>query len=401
MYPLLFTALYGALAPIILVPGIGGGQLTMKLDNYVKHHWWCFSNLDWFDFWVSLEYLQPENIDCVNDQFALRFDNSTGIYSNTSGVYVHVVEGLAGIEYLDNSISATAYFHAMIDYLVDAGYTKDVNLQAASYDWRLGTDALSQVGYFKSLQQQIENAVTANGDRVLLVSHSLGCLVSLAFFSEMDETWIANHVKAWYPLAPPFGGSAEMSQSIVSGYTFGIPSWLLPSDYFHEVQASAGSGITLLPTTLAFGADFSVVTTPSQNYTPSWQSTRQMLSDLKLDNTLNVFDWMRRRKVQLEQIPPPPKGLPINIFYGTGYETLTSLSYDKDFTSDYDGKIIGKGNMDGDGTVAKVSAIAVKQWPGYSLGNIKMYPVVAEHIPLITNSTVLAAVLAAGKGTSI
>lgn len=401
MYPLLFTALYAGLSPIILVPGIGGGQLRMKLDHYIKQHFWCFSNTDWFDFWISLTYLQPENIDCANDQFTLRFDNSTGMYSNTSGVYIHVVEGLAGIEYLDNSISATAYFHDMIVYLVNGGYTKDVNLQAASYDWRLGSDALSQVGYFKSLQQQIENSVAANGERVLLVSHSLGCLVSLAFFSVMNETWIANHLKAWYPLAPPFGGSAEMSESIVSGYTFGIPDWLLPSDYFHEVQASAGSGITLLPTALAFGSDFPVVTTPSKNYTPSWQSTREMLSELKLDNTLNMFDWMRVRKVQLDQIPPPPKGLPIKIFYGTGYETLTSLSYDKDFTSDYDGKIVEKGNMDGDGTVATVAATAVKHWPGYFLGNIKLYPVVAKHMPLIMNTTVLAAILAAGSGTNM
>jgi lysophospholipase-3 len=396
MYLLFLSALYAALSPIVIVPGIGGGQMRMKLDGYKKQHWYCLSDKDWFDFWVSLTYLQPENINCVNDQFKLCFDNSTGTYSNTSGVYVHPVDGLAGIEYLDNSISATKYFHDMIVALVNVGYTRNVNLQAANYDWRLGADGLSQVGYYESLKQQIESSVTAHGDRVLLVSHSLGCLVAQAFLSVMDESWIANHIQAWYPLAPPFGGSGKMAESIVSGYMFGIPDWLLPSDYFHEVQASAGSGILLLPQVLSFGADFPILTTPSKNYTSTINSMRQMLFDLNLDNTLNMFEWMRVKKAQLGQLSPPPKGLPIHLFYGSGYDTLAGLSYDKDFSADYDGKIVGQTNMDGDGTVASVSATAVNLWPGYSLGNIKLYPVLAEHMDVVMNNTVIAAILAAG-----
>jgi len=374
----------------------------MKLENYKKVKWWCFSDLDWFDFWISLTVLQPENIDCVNDQFSLHIDNSTGIYSNTTGVYIQVVEGLAGIAYLDDSFkSETAYFHEMIVYLETGGYKQDLNLHAANYDWRLGPDGLSQVGYFKSLQKKFEDTVAANGERALIVTHSLGSLVCQAFLSKMDEEWIANHIKAWYAMGPPFGGSAMMTLSIISGYGFGIPEWLLPSDYFHNIQQNAASGITLLPQTFAFGSDFALVKTPSKTYTPAPQSVRSMLKDLGLQNTINMFDWMRMRNVQTDQLSAPPGGLPVTIFYGSGMDTLSSLVYKSDFHSDFDDDISSQENIDGDGTVAAVSATAVKQWPGYALGNIQMYPIEASHFDLVINKTVMKAILLAGNGSYV
>jgi len=402
MYLFLIASLYAAFSPVMLVPGIGGSQMRMKLENYTKVKWWCFSNLEWFDFWISLTALQPENIDCVNDQFSLHIDNSTGLYSNTTGVYVHVVEGLAGIAYLDDTFKdEAAYFHDMIAYLENGGYTQDLNLHAATYDWRLGPDGLAQVGYFKSLQQQLEDTVVANGERALLVSHSLGSLVCQSFLSLMDEGWVANHVKAWYALGPPFGGSAKMTQSIITGYTFGIPDWLLPLDYFHDIQASAASGITLLPQAFAFGSDFAVVKTPSKTYTPSVSSVRSMLKDLGLVNTIDIFDWMQVHNAQTNQLPAPPGGLPITIFYGSGMNTLSALHYDTDFHSDFNEDISKEEYMDGDGTVATVSATAVNQWPGYELGNINMYPVTASHFGLVSDPTVMAKVLAAGNVTDV
>jgi len=399
MYIILLTTLSTALSPIVLVPGIAGGKIRMKLDNYQKKHWWCFSEKDWFDFWIDIGYLQPENVACVNDQFSLHLDNSTGLYFNTSGVYIDVVQGLEGIEYLDDTLDASAYFHDMIVYLVNGGYTREKNLQAAPYDWRLSADGLSQLGYFKRLQQQIEDSVTANGDRVILVSHSLGCLVSQAFFSLMDKMWVANHVKAWYALGPPFGGSAKMVLSIVSGYAFDIP--LLPADYMHEIEKTSASGIALLPQAYVFGSGFPLVMTPTRNYTPSIDSVRTMFSDLGLDTTLNMYDWMRKWKAQSDQLPPPPSGLPVQIFYGTGHDTLTALTYDKDFTSDYDGTVSNDWYMDGDTTIAAISATAVNMWPGYTLGNVKLHPLVEVHAGLVRNKTVLAAILAAGKATNV
>jgi alpha-beta hydrolase superfamily lysophospholipase len=65
-----------------------------------------------------------------------------------------------------------------------------------------------QVGYYANLTALVEGAVAANGGtRTLLLAHSMGNLVTLAFLRSHTPAWRAQHVAALIGLSGPWGGS--------------------------------------------------------------------------------------------------------------------------------------------------------------------------------------------------
>lgn len=47
------------LDPIIFVPGFGGNQLEMKLVDADPPRWYCLSNSDWYQIWISVFHMLP------------------------------------------------------------------------------------------------------------------------------------------------------------------------------------------------------------------------------------------------------------------------------------------------------------------------------------------------------
>ena len=68
--------------------------------------------------------------------------------------------------------------------------------------------AAAQVGYYANLTALVEGAVAANGGtKALLLAHSMGNLVSLAFLRMHTPAWRAQHIAALVGLSGPWGGS--------------------------------------------------------------------------------------------------------------------------------------------------------------------------------------------------
>lgn len=403
MFLLLIASLVSSLAPVVIIPGIAGSRMMMKLKDAHQADWWCLKDADWWGAWISLLDLQPENIDCFNDQFSVHFDKATGTYSNTSGVEIQPVPGLDGLMYLDSAFETPSeYFYAMVTYLENKGYISDVNLHGATYDWRFGPAGLDQLGYFDNLKATIENTVTANGERAVLVSHSLGSLVTQAFLSMAEISWTANHIKAWFPIAGPFGGASVTAEGYVSGYVFKLSPWI-PNDYLRPVERSAPSGVVLLPQSFGYGEDFVVIVTPSKNYTASVDSMRDMLIDLGLEKTIDIYDFMRKVQAQTDQLALPPAGLPIYVYYGSGIPTLETAVYNTDLSSELDKKPSSQLYGDGDGTVPAFSVITpVKKWPGYAGGFIKITEVPkVEHMHMVNQESIFEDIFKVASGSDL
>lgn len=65
-----------------------------------------------------------------------------------------------------------------------------------------------QLGFFDALQKLIEGAVDKNGGQpVVIVGHSMGCLVTLFFLSRMMPTWTGRYVHAFISVSAPYLGS--------------------------------------------------------------------------------------------------------------------------------------------------------------------------------------------------
>ena len=71
-------------------------------------------------------------------QCAYRLNDTDG-YSDTPGVTVTAADfgNTSSVEYLDPT-NSTPYFFFFVDYFVQHGYTRNKNIRAAPYDWRLG-----------------------------------------------------------------------------------------------------------------------------------------------------------------------------------------------------------------------------------------------------------------------
>ena len=64
------------------------------------------------------------------------------------------------------------------------------------------------MGFYANLTALVEGAVAAGGGtKALLLAHSMGNLVSLAFLRMHTPAWRAQHIAALVALSGPWGGS--------------------------------------------------------------------------------------------------------------------------------------------------------------------------------------------------
>lgn len=136
----LITLSYANLNPVILIPGDGGSQIEAKLNKTNVVHYICQkTTTNYFNIWLNLELLVPLVIDCWIDNIRLIYDNVTRTTKNPDGVYTRVpgFGGTETVEWLDPSHASTgAYFKDIANALVSLGYTRNVSIKGAPYDFR-------------------------------------------------------------------------------------------------------------------------------------------------------------------------------------------------------------------------------------------------------------------------
>jgi len=389
MLPFVFCLLsfiYATNPPIVMVPGLAGSVLKMKLVDGPTPHVWCWKNADWFVTWVNTEELIPKQKDCFLERVQLRFDNTTGTYYNTSGVQIDSsvdFGGVGGIEYLDPGVKVgiSQYWATMIKYFENLGYKRGENLHGAPYDWRLAPDGLEMTGYFDRLEALIESTYERNNASVFLVSHSLGCPTMLYFIRSRPESWVKTYIRAWFPLGGPFAGASTMALASVSGWNLGIP--ILPMDYVRQVQATSASGLFLFPEPNAFG-DMVVASTPTRNYTAA--GMLDILRAIGEEQALGINSWMTARKVQTydllsdNYVPP----IPTFVIYGSEIDTPQRFIWDKEFKPGMTDAPKTIENGPGDGIVNLRSATIVESW-GVTMREFKG----VKHFDLVVNTNVL------------
>ena len=94
--------------PVVLVPGLAGSQIRAKLHGSSPPHFWCKKTEDsWFNPWLNVVEVLPEQKDCLMSRIALNYDSSAGTYSNAPGVELDTnvdFGNLTGVSSLDPSL---------------------------------------------------------------------------------------------------------------------------------------------------------------------------------------------------------------------------------------------------------------------------------------------------------
>jgi lysophospholipase-3 len=385
------------LSPVILVPGLTGsviyGRSTVRTPEEAL---WCLRP-EWSRLWLEPSLLLPNSKGCLLRALELHLNVSTGTYSDTPDVQIDPYvdwSGVGGVAYLDPGLaSLTDYFSALVQALTARGYTPGTNLHGAPYDWRLAPDAHMVPGgyYDRRLRLLIQTSVNRSaGHRAWIVAHSLGCPTASAFLSSQSDAWLATHIEGLVALARVWGDGATLAMAMVSGDNFGLPP--IPLDYVRLVQRMSASGAWMLLAASAFG-DSAVVRTPGRNYTASPASLLGMLRDLGLDQPAAVYAQLNRRRLSLDDLPPPR--VRTAVFAGVGIRTERSVWYARNFSRGFGGPPDSVDYGDGDGSVNAESArVLQKRWTAAGPHNYSFrYLHGVSHFGIVREEAVLLEVL--------
>lgn len=325
--------------PVILVPGDGGSQLQAKLNKPEVVHYFCNKKTqNFFDLWLNLELLLPYVLDCWVDNMRLVYDNNTRTTKNAPGVDIRVpgFGNTSTVEFLDPSqISPSTYFHAIVNMLVDIGYTRDVDVRGAPYDFRKAPNELQD--YLENLKNLIMETYRINGrQKIYIICHSMGCPVSLYLLNHQSQIWKNKYVNGVISLAGAWGGAVKALKVFASGENLGVivinPLTVRPE------QRSSPSLAFLAPSNKFWSKEDILVSTSKRNYTVN--DYHQFFNDI---NYLTGWEmWKDVHGLIHDMIPP---GVEVHCLHGANVSTIERLSY-TDFS---DQPTIHPG--DGDGTV--------------------------------------------------
>ncbi|CAH1270757.1 PLA2G15 [Branchiostoma lanceolatum] len=368
-------------SPVVLIPGDGGSQLEAKLNKSSSPHYFCDKTTDdYFDLWLNIELLVPYVLDCWVDNMKLLYHKENNTVTNNMGVDIRVpgFGDTETVEWLDVShASISSYFTHIAEALVQAGYTRGVDIRGAPYDFRMSP--YRRDVDFPMFKQLIEETYYKNNhSRVVLVTHSMGGPYALLFLNSMEQGWKDKFVKSIIALAGPWGGAAKTMRLYISGDNLGI--YVVNPLVLRPEQRSFPSSAWMMPYESLFDPNEPLVFTPDRNYTV--RDYAAFFQDLEYEQ-----GWMMRRETEglISDLTPP--GVTVHCLHGNKVKTPYQFSYTaKEFPDLQPTTIYG----DGDGTVNLNSARGCLRWREQQKQPV-FYQTFegAEHMKILANQTVI------------
>lgn len=381
--------------PLILIPGLTGSALEVKLHGTQMPHFLCSQDTrgEWTKVWVDPAEVLPHMIDCLTAKLTLIFNETDESYSNMPGVELRPVgvDSEKGMDWI--------YRYEFGDMISHLGKTLDYKLGTdlfiAPYDWRLTGGSHARAtngvgGFYEELKLLIETSVKESGRKVILLTHSLGCPTTLYFFNVyVTESWQAANIHGWVALAGPWMGSSVQASAYLGGWTLGLPSWLVPRNAVRQIQVNASSGVWLSPHPKAFG-DQIIVRTPSRNYTSA--DIPHLISVIGQSSGGNqALAMFRLKSTDLAAIQHAPANVPMLNWYAIGVPTPVSYVYGSDIGPGFGEFPKATVNEDGDGIVNIISLRHVeKHWPQTSSVSTRIFPN-TSHFGILKDARVIEA----------
>ena len=203
--------------PVVLIPGFTSSGLELwEGHDCLKGH---FRQRLWGGTEMAKAFLADS--ECWRRHLML--DPRTGM--DPENVRVRAAQGFAAA---DNFVGAYWVWAKIIENLADVGYDRST-MTMMSYDWRLGFEHLeTRDGYFTRLRHAIEGHREVTGHKAVVVSHSMGGLVTYYFLQWVvadvkvgggggGRDWVENHVHAFVNIAGPMLGVPKAIPALLSG----------------------------------------------------------------------------------------------------------------------------------------------------------------------------------------
>uniref|UniRef100_T1J256 Group XV phospholipase A2 n=1 Tax=Strigamia maritima TaxID=126957 RepID=T1J256_STRMM len=337
------------------VPGDGGSQLEAKLNKPSVVHYICKQKTDYFfTLWLSVSSLVPYALDCWIDNARLVYNNVTRTTTSPPGVDIQIpgFGNTSTVEALDPFYpTISGYFKNIADALAAQGYTRNVNIRAAPYDFRKAPNELKD--YLVKVTALIEDTYTLNGNMpVILVAHSMGSPLMLYLLNKKDQSWKDKYIRAFVTLAGVWAGAVKAMRVFASGDNLGF--FVLNALKLRTEQRTSPSLAFLLPSDRYWGSDEILISTDVRNYT-----IRDLDVFFKSLDYMNGYEMWKDTKDLIYKLNPP--GVEVHCLHGVDVDTEERAVYTSGTYPDGSPSFIF-GN--GDGTVNYRSLSACLSWQG-------------------------------------
>ena len=131
-----------SVAPLVIVPGLGGSVLRAKLHDLPPYRD-CATSSDEYTIWASVSQ-GVSRYDCFLRNIELVVDPSGKHVANHTGVEIFPYDygGTLGVEYSNAGTHEIpiAYMESFVKALRSKGYASGTSVRAATYDFRAAGD---------------------------------------------------------------------------------------------------------------------------------------------------------------------------------------------------------------------------------------------------------------------
>lgn len=374
------TVTYGNMRkPIFFIPGLGGSSLEDTVDRpkgYIntfrpEYDKYCFHTQKTKEsVWVNLQsaMIGPPRY-CWMDRIKTNWNTQTKKLTNTPGVKTFTkggiidgkYEGCAGIKYLSympiiGGTPTSDYFNNMISTLESLGYKDGDNLFGLPYDFRLILDPEIMNEYFMNIKNKFEEIRIKSGQRIVVLGHSLGCVLTNLFLSFQPQQWKDEHIDCFISIAGPYGGSSKALRTIISGETEGIP--LESNRDMQLVEQNFAGLLWMLPMPEVYNDTLLTKDGITASKIP------ELLLKLNMPEVEDEYRNLVTSDIRNRSIRDP--GVKTHLLYGLGLETENDgyLFYPaNDSNGNYGTQNATVNNRDGDGTVVDTALLyPVRNW---------------------------------------
>lgn len=351
---------------MILVHGFLGSKLYLSGDNieYPAGHKCAVNQTTYHKAWISKVQL-VRNKDCEFYWMGLNYNNASGTFKNRSGLDVRFQyeqnenSSIDSIQCLwsDWSYYCTVkYFQPLVTKLKQIGYTPNVNLLAAVYDWRQHPTSVELDNFYYGLKAKIVRAVQKSRRRVVLIAHSYGNIIINQFFRAWtDQKWQEEHIESTINVAAPFGGSAHAAHGLMVGEDQVFAKLtLVPAVIIRDFMRSLISPAILLPRPAAFNSTHVFIRIAGFG-TYTVDNMDALLAMSQSEHLWPIYE-------RYEITPKGRENIPMHCVYGLGTQN-TPMEMQFASKQDFDdGKQPTLVYGDGDGTVNIESLRLCREW---------------------------------------
>ncbi|KAA0191360.1 Phosphatidylcholine-sterol acyltransferase (Lecithin-cholesterol acyltransferase)/ Phospholipase A [Fasciolopsis buskii] len=359
--------------PVILIPGDGGNRIYARLRESPANQ---SSELIWLNL---KDFIDTDTITRV---LSLHYDDQ--FRSHDAKEYEITFPGWGDTETVSTLDSHQKifgrYFDGIIDDLkLDPYFVSNRSIRGAPYDFRRAPNENGQ--FFQRLKALIEETYSINNNqRVVLVGHSMGCLMSMLFMEKQSLEWKKQYVKSFVSLAGPYGGAAKVLRVVASGENFHV--FFRSPLVFRDLQRTFASFYFMVPDPRLWSANEILVETPKRNYTS--RDYKQFFEDIGFPIGQNLME----KSVKGVDFFNGPTGVDeVYCLYGTSLPTDHKMVYSppsilrRPFPNQVPTVMYGNG----DGTVNIRSLEVCKMW-----SNVTVIPLpLARHLEIMRDARVL------------